>query len=129
MKRVLAFLLSLALAGSAWAQIQTTNTAPINVSATATTQIIAPTGANRPIYITHIHYVTGAADNVQWEWSLVAGCSSGNTTLGGTENLGTNSVVSMGSGLGPVMIIPAGAYLCLVTSTSAQVGGWVAYQQ
>jgi hypothetical protein len=122
-------LLLTSCAGHAYAQAQTQATAPINVSSATTTQIIAPNGTSRPTMVTVMHYVAGASDNLQWEWSLVPACPSGNTTYGGTENLATGGTVNLGSGFGAVLIVPPLAYLCLVTSTTAQVGGWLNYQQ
>lgn len=115
-------------AGNLTGIIQASANAAVSVSTATTTQIIPASGSTK-IYVTHWHLVTTLANNVTWESADTGGACANPVTLTGAEPFAANGGVSAGSGLGPVLVTPAGKALCMVTSASTQISGTVAYTQ
>ena len=105
---------------------QATASVPINVSATATTQLIAASGTTA-IYVSNYSLVASGADNVTLEYGTT--CGGTVTALTGAYALAANGGVVAGSGIAPVLIVPAGNALCILHTATTQVGGSVAYAQ
>lgn len=111
--------------------IQTTGSVPINVSVASTTQLIAAT-TGQVIYVTHFDFTngTGTADNVTFEYGTGTSCGTGTTVLSGPYGTGADMAgTSAGAGIGPIMIVPAGNALCILTSAAVQVSGVLSYTQ
>ena len=108
--------------------IQADSSAAINVSTATTTQLVA-LSAGRKIYVTEFNFLAAAADNVTFEYGTGTTCGTGTTILTGAYPAGANGGISAGRGLGPVLVVPAGNALCIVTSAATQLSGSVAYSQ
>jgi hypothetical protein len=108
--------------------VQADHSTPINVSTATTTQLVA-LSSGKAIYITHWDVVVAGADNVTLEYGTGSNCGTGTTALTGAYNLPANGGVSAGVGLSPVIIVPAGDALCILTSAAAQASGVVSYTQ
>lgn len=113
--------------------IQADKSVAINVSTATTTQLVA-LGAGAKIYVTSYDFTNGTstADNVTLEYGTGTNCGTGTTTLTGAYATGpapASAGISKGGGLGPVLVVPAGNALCILTSAAAQISGSVSYTQ
>ena len=108
--------------------IQADHSTPINVSTATTTQLVA-LSSGKAISITHWDVVVAAADNVTLEYGTGTNCGTGTTALTGAYNFGANGGRAGGTGLGPILFVPAGDALCILTSAAAQASGVVSYTQ
>ena len=72
--------------------------------------------------------VAGGTGNITLEYGTGSSCT-GTHALTGAYNLTAQAGVSVGSGLGPVLITPASQALCAVTSAGVQMSGSLAYSQ
>jgi hypothetical protein len=130
MIRLLALMFALALAGPARAQPttlvpSTTASVALPTSTQAMTKLVSGV-AGKSIYLTALHMIGAGAAVVTWSSGTGTNCGSNTVTLNAPETLATGSVTNLGSGLGAVMVVPAGSDLCLTVGTAA-VSGWVAY--
>jgi hypothetical protein len=107
--------------------------ANINVSTAATTLIITGV-ASRTVHICAINMVTNAAQNVTLIQGTGATCGTSTTSLaGGTTNstgyqFAANGGLTMGSGIGNVMLgDAAGKSVCIITSGATQLSGGISY--
>lgn len=120
--------LCLALAGPAAAQLSPIvhNAATYGVSvATATdTQLIAANGT-KTLYVTFAHLEAAGADNITFEYGTGSNCATGKTAIGGAISLTAQTGFAGGAGVGPIIVVPAGKALCLATTTTAQISGWL----
>ena len=114
--------------GGAAPVVQSDNSAPINVSAAATTQVVALVAA-KSIYVTSWDIVVAGADTITLEYGTGSNCGTGTTALTGTYNLAANGGLAAGSGLGVLFKLPAGNALCVVTGAATQAAGRVSYAQ
>ena len=106
----------------------TVTTTPINDSASGETQIIAASGSNY-IYVTHYHLFSSGTTTAQWDVGTASNCGSNTATIDGPMSFIAQTGISAGSGLGAVLVIPAGDALCLNLGTgSIQVGGTVDWE-
>lgn len=96
--------------------------------ATTTTQIIALSGSTKT-YITSAVVIAGGTVNVTFKYGTGSNCVTGTTTLNGPWPLTAQAGFSKGSGLGAVMIVPAGQALCITTDASVTGGVDLTYQQ
>jgi len=96
--------------------------------ATTTTQIIALSGSTKT-YITSAVVLAGGTVNVTFKYGTGSNCGTGTTTLNGPWPLTAQAGFSKGSGLGAVMIVPAGQALCITTDASVSGGVDLTYQQ
>lgn len=106
--------------------IQTHATLPINISTAVTTQLVALV-ASQKIYVTSWD-VMAPSGNFTLEYGTGTLCGTGTTALTGPEAM-AGGQVGKGTGLGPVLIIPASNALCVVTSAAVQYSGSLSYVQ
>ena len=114
--------------GSPTSIIQAGASVPINISTATTTQLVAAV-ASRAIYVTAWDVIAAGATNFTFEYGTGSNCASGTTALTGAYSLVAQFGAAKGSGLGPVLVVPAGNALCAVSSAAAQVSGSLAYTQ
>lgn len=103
-------------------------TVAVNISTATTTQIVALSGSTQ-IYVTGIAIVAGGTGNVTIVYGTGSACGTGTTSISGAMPLVANSGFALGSGLGPVIVLPAGQALCITTSAAVQMSGFVTYTQ
>jgi len=114
--------------GSPTSIIQAGASVPINISTATTVQLVAAV-SGKVIYATAWDVIAGGTTNFAFEYGTGTNCSSGTTPLTGAYGLIAQFGVAKGSGLGPVLVVPAGNALCAVSSAAAQVSGSLAYTQ
>lgn len=71
--------------------------------------------------------VGGTATTFQWAYGTGTNCGTGTAALMGA--LYVQQAFAAGSGLGPIIIVPAGNALCLAAGAGAAVGGMITYAQ
>lgn len=108
--------------------IQGSASVKIDVSTATTTQLVALSGSTR-IYITHWDVIAGGTGNIKLVYGTGASCGSGTTDITGNYNLTAQAGISVGGGLGPAIVVPAGQALCVTTSAAVQMSGVVTYTQ
>lgn len=108
--------------------IQANASVAINISTATTTQLIA-LSAGRAIYVTGWDVVAGGAGNITLEYGTGTACATGTTVLTGAYNLAANGGLARGTGIGPILFVPAGDALCALTSAAVQYSGAVSYAQ
>jgi hypothetical protein len=109
-------------------QGQATASVAINVSSATTTQLVAISGS-KSIYVSHYNWISGGTGNVTLEYGTGSTCGTGTTVLTGPYGMLAGGGISAGSGVAPILFVPAGNALCILTSTTAQISGSVAYAQ
>lgn len=102
--------------------------AAINVSTATTTQLVAISGTTK-IYVTSFDVIAGGTGNITFVYGTGASCGTGTTSLTGAYNLTAQAGIAKGSGVGAVLVVPAGNALCVTTSAAVQMSGSVSYQQ
>lgn len=108
--------------------IQADHSAAINVSTATTTQIVALSAA-KSIYVTSLNVIAGGTGNITFEYGTGSTCGTGTTALTGAYPLTAQNGLALGSGVGPVLVVPAGDALCVLTSASVQMSGSISYTQ
>lgn len=108
--------------------IQASSSVLINVSTATTTQLV-PISGTATIYVTAFDLVGGGAGNATLVYGTGSNCGTGTTSLTGPYALVAQTVITKGSGLGPIFVVPAGNALCLTTSAAVQMSGSVSYSQ
>ena len=108
--------------------IQTGVSVPISISTATTTQLVALSGSTQ-IYVTSWNVVAAGTGNITLEYGTGTNCATGTHALTGAYNLTAQAGVSTGSGLGPILITPAGQALCALTSAAVQMSGSLSYNQ
>lgn len=101
---------------------------PINISTATTTQLVAGI-SGKAIYVTAWDVIAAGATSFTFEYGTGANCAVGTTALTGPYGLVAQFGLAKGSGLGPVLVVPAGNALCSINSAAAQVSGSLAYTQ
>jgi hypothetical protein len=114
--------------GSPTSIIQAGASVPINVSAATTTQLVAAI-SGKTIYVTAWDVIAAGTTNFTFEYGTGLNCAGGTTSLTGAYSLVAQFGAAKGSGLGPVLVVPAGNALCAVSSAPVQVSGSLAYTQ
>jgi hypothetical protein len=114
--------------GNLTAIIQADHSTPINIATATTTQLVASSGSTK-IYVTSFGVIAGGTGNITLEYGTGTNCGTGATTLTGAYSLTAQAGISQGSGLGPILVVPAGNALCAITSAAVQMSGSVAYTQ
>lgn len=101
---------------------------------TATTTLLVTGVSGRQVRICSLHLITTLADNAALIEGTGATCGTGSAGMaGGTTaasgyNLAANGGLTLGSGIGTVMMTAtAGDSVCIVTSASTQLSGGVSY--
>lgn len=103
-------------------------TVGVNIS-TATTTELVPLAPNKATYVTFAHIEAGGTGNITFEYGSGTACATATTAIGGAISLTAQTGFASGSGDGPVIVVPAGKALCLVTSAAVQMSGWLTYAQ
>lgn len=103
-------------------------TVAVNVSTATTTQLVALSGSTQ-IYVTGLAVVAGGTGNITLVYGTGSSCGTGTTSLSGAIPLIANAGFTLGSGLGAVLVVPAGQALCITTSAAVQMSGFVTYTQ
>ena len=114
--------------GSLTSIIQAGASVPINISAATTTQLVAAV-SGKTIYVTAWDVIAAGTTNFTFEYGTGLNCAGGTTSLTGAYSLVAQFGAAKGSGLGPVLVVPAGNALCAVSSAAVQVSGSLAYTQ
>jgi hypothetical protein len=107
---------------------QGATTVAINVSTATTTQLVALSGTTK-IYVTGLAVIAGGTGNITLVYGTGSACGTGTTSLSGAIPLVANAGFTLGSGLGAVLMVPAGQALCITTSAAVQMSGFVTYAQ
>lgn len=108
--------------------IQADASAVISVAAATTTQLVA-LSASKKIYVTSFDIIAGGTGNIKFVYGTGAACGTGTTDLTGNYNLTAQNGLWKGSGLGPVLVVPASQALCVTTSAAVQMSGSISYTQ
>lgn len=108
--------------------LQATASAAVSTSSAATLQVVAASGST-VIRVMQWELVTTLANNVTWESGDTGGSCANPVALSGAMPFAANGGASAGSGLGPVLVLPSGKALCMLTSAATQISGSVAYAQ
>ncbi|MCX7898543.1 MAG: hypothetical protein N2444_00370 [Methylocystis sp.] len=106
--------------------VQSAASAPISVSSAGTVQIVAATSGQK-IYVTSWDVVAGGTGTIKFVSGTGVNCGTGTADLTGAYSLVAQAGVAKGAGIGPVLIAPAGAALCVTTSAAVQMSGSVSY--
>jgi hypothetical protein len=114
--------------GSFTSIIQAGTSLPINLSTATTTQLVAAV-SGKAIYVTAWDVIAAGTTNFTFEYGTGTNCVAGTTPLTGPYSLVAQFGAAKGSGLGPVLVVPAGNALCAVNSATVQVSGSLAYTQ
>ena len=114
--------------GSLTSIIQAGVSLPINLSTAATTQLVAAV-SGKAIYVTAWDVIAAGTTNFTFEYGTGTNCAAGTAALTGPYSLVAQFGAAKGSGLGPVLVVPAGNALCAVNSATVQVSGSLAYTQ
>jgi hypothetical protein len=114
--------------GSPTSIIQAGASIPINISTAATTQLVAAL-TGKAIYVTAWDVIAAGTTNFTFEYGTGTNCAAGTTALTGPYGLVAQFGAAKGSGLGPVLVVPAGNALCAVSSATVQVSGSLAFTQ
>lgn len=107
---------------------QGTATVAISVSTATTTQLVA-LASGQVIHVTSLSVVAGGTGNIRFVYGTGSNCGTGTTNLTGDYPLVANAGLSLGSGLGPALFVPAGNALCVTTSAAVAMGGHVTHTQ
>jgi hypothetical protein len=107
---------------------QATASVAINVSTATTTQLVA-LSSGKAIYVSAWDVTVLAADNITLEYGTGSNCGTGTTTLTGAYQFPAGGGISKGSGIAPVLFVPASNALCILTSANTQASGSVSYVQ
>lgn len=129
MKRIALAIFALALSvASAFAQTASfpVPSIPTSIAGTvaAITRIITvPSG--KQIVVTALQQVPVATSVVTYSYGTGTNCGTGTTALTGAMTFAAGQVLNMGSGTGPIMIVPQGNDLCVTIATAAAPGSLV----
>ena len=113
---------------NAVALIQASASAAITMSTATTTQFVALSGSTK-IYVTSFDVISAGTSNVTFVYGTGSNCATGQTALTGAYPLTAQAGIAKGSGLGPVLVVPAGNALCVTNSAAIQISGSVSYTQ
>jgi hypothetical protein len=108
--------------------------APIQITTATTTQLVAaptglePNGGLQAVYVMALNLVGVGTGNIQFVYGTGANCGTGQGNLTGNYHLVAGTVLPIGHGFGPVLVLPAGNALCAVTSAAVEIDGSVAYR-
>lgn len=107
---------------------QPTATVAISVSTATTTQVVA-LSSGQVIHVGSFSLISAGTGNARFVYGTGTNCGTGTTNLTGDYPLIANAGISLGAGLGPVLVVPAGNALCLTTSAAVAIGGHVTHTQ
>ncbi|MBA3811683.1 MAG: hypothetical protein H0X27_08605 [Caulobacteraceae bacterium] len=98
------------------------------MSTATTIELVARTNG-QVIYVTSWDVEVAAADTITLEYGTGTNCATAPTPITGPYNFLAGGGLTKGTGLGPVLIVPSGKALCIVTSAAVQASGSVSYAQ
>lgn len=110
------------------AMTQANASAAISVSTATTTQLVA-LSASAVIHVTSFDVIAAGTGNIKFVYGTGSSCGTGTTDLTGNYNLTAQAGIAKGSGIGPVLVVPAGNALCVTTSAAVGMYGSVSYTQ
>lgn len=107
---------------------QGSNTVAINVSTATTTELVALSGSTQ-VRVTGLAVIAGGTGNITFVYGTGTACGTGTTSLSGAIPLIANAGLTIGGGLGSVLVAPAGQALCITTSAAVQMSGFLTFSQ
>lgn len=110
------------------AMIQASASVPIDMSTATTTQLVALSGSTK-IYVTSWDATAGGTTTFKLVYGTGTNCGTGTTNLTAAYDWVAQAGIAKGSGLGPVLVVPAGNALCATNSAAQHVAGSVSYTQ
>ncbi len=108
--------------------VQGDNSIAISSSSAATTVLVAGITGKR-IFVTNFNLYAAGTANGSFIYGSGTTCGTGTTSLTGVYTMTTQGNISVGGGLGPMLVIPAGKDLCFVNSASVLLAGSLSYAQ
>lgn len=128
MKRIALAIFALTLSvASAFAQTSfpvPSNQASITGTVATITRIVtAPTG--KQIVVTALQQVPVATSVVTYSYGTGTNCGTGTTALTGAMTFAAGQILNMGSGNGPILILPPNNDLCVTIATAAAPGSLI----
>lgn len=106
--------------------IQADTSAIINASTATTTQLVALTSTQK-IYITAWDVIAAGTGTIKLVYGTGSSCGTGTTDLTPAYSLVAQAGLTKGSGLGPILVVPASNALCVTTSAAVGMQGTVSY--
>lgn len=95
--------------------IQADTNKKIDITGAATTELFSLSAAKK-IYITYYKVHASGAGTGKFVYGTGTACATGTTDIEGASDLTASDGASGGSGLGPVIVVPASNALCYVTT-------------
>lgn len=108
--------------------VQGDNSIALSSSSAATTVIVTGVVGKR-IFVTNFNLYAAGTANGSFVYGTGTTCGTGTTSLSGVYTMTTQGRISVGGGLGPVLVVPAGNDLCFVNSASVLLAGSLSYAQ
>jgi hypothetical protein len=110
------------------AMTQASASVPIGISTATTTQLVA-LASGQVIHVTSWDVVAGGTGTFRLVYGTGTNCGTGTTNLTGAYPFIANAGIAKGTGLGPVLTVPAGNALCAVTTAAVTMDGSLSYTQ
>lgn len=110
------------------AMTQANASAAISVTTATTTQLVA-LSSSAVIHVTSFDVIAAGTGNIKFVYGTGSSCGTGTTDLTGNYNLTAQAGIAKGSGIGPVLVVPAGNALCVTTSAAVGMYGSISYTQ
>ena len=114
--------------GNLTAIIQADASKKLSIS-TATTAEVVALSSGKKIYVTGWDAIANGTTTFKWVYGTGTNCGTGTTDLTDAYDLTAQAGLSRGTGLGPILVVPASNALCAVDSQAIHVGGSVSYTQ
>jgi hypothetical protein len=108
--------------------IQAGASVAINISTIGPTQLV-PAVSGKTIYVTEWNALAAGTTNMTFEYGTGSNCGTGTQALTGAYAFTAQSGAAPGSGLGPILVVPAGNALCALNSAAVQLSGSLSYTQ
>jgi hypothetical protein len=104
--------------------IQADTSVIINMSTATTTQVMSLTSAQK-IYVTAWNVIAAGTGTIKLVYGTGTNCGTGTADLTPAYSLVAQAGIATGTGLGPVLFVPAGNALCVTTSAAVGMQGTV----
>jgi len=98
-------------------------------SSTAATAVVVVGITGKRIFVTNFNLYAAGTANGSFVYGSGTNCGTGTTSLTGVYTMTTQGRISVGGGLGPVLVVPADKDLCFVNSASVLIAGSLSYAQ
>lgn len=108
--------------------IQADTSAKVSISTNTITQVVA-LSSGKKIYVGSFNLHSAGTTTSKWVYGTGSNCGTGTTDLTDLYDFTASDGMAVGSGLGPVLVVPASNALCISNSAAVHVGGSVAYTQ